>query len=348
MPAKQVDTFKSEISEISKQIAEIQDDNCQLNLRLASVEGSNIRLQNKVESLESQLEDVLCRGMEKNLIFFGIEENKQEDCKSVMNTFFQNHMKIPKKNLPQVGIDVSHRIGRLQQGRTRAMLVSFVTKASVSFIKSYATNLKGTAYRFSDHLPREVRARRSALVPRLIALKEEFPDRRVNLVRDKLSKDGKLLPSNFTVNPIRPKPMCPVAFSYENDFFHTEIKMEKQSSFQAHARTVKSLVEAQASLQALFQDAQTADSTHIIYAYSVTDANSNLAITGHSDDGEWSAGSSLADLLREEKVANTFVAVRRTYGGTDLGKRRFAIITELAKEILGSMGSLELPPSQEY
>jgi putative IMPACT (imprinted ancient) family translation regulator len=52
----------------------------------------------------------------------------------------------------------------------------------------------------------------------------------------------------------------------------------------------------------------------------------------NDDDGEDAAGGKLAQLLQMRNEDGVLVVVSRWYGGIQLGPRRFAIITNVARE----------------
>lgn len=291
-----------------------------------------MRIVNQMEDLSSQVEDLVFRGLQRNLLIHEITEEKKENVKETVIQFLINSAKVPKKS---IAIDIAHRIGKFVPGKNRPIVVLFTTREGVEIVKSHAPHLKGTAYKITPHLPREMRARRIAQIPKMIELREQHPESKVTLVNDKLMHDGKLVENNFKMNAIKTRPGNSVVLCNKKDISHSETIEEKKSVFQGHGASVKSLAEVQASLQALHQDGRVADSTHIIYAYKIRDQESNMSIVGHSDDGEWGAAAPLASMLGPHE--GYFVAVTRKYGGIDIGNRRFAIINELGKEMLKTL-----------
>ena len=71
-----------------------------------------------------------------------------------------------------------------------------------------------------------------------------------------------------------------------------------------------------------------------MYAYRFTDPHTNILKHDNDDDGEKYAGSRLAELLHLRKDDGVLVVVSRWYGGTLLGPRRFAHISEVARALL--------------
>ena len=76
----------------------------------------------------------------------------------------------------------------------------------------------------------------------------------------------------------------------------------------------------------------------MIYAYNITDPSS-MKITGNSDEGEWAASKTLSNLIVESGLTNTFLAITRRHAGSNLGQKRFTIITDVARKVLESLKS---------
>ena len=108
----------------------------------------------------------------------------------------------------------------------------------------------------------------------------------------------------------------------------------KNSVFQGHYYPIHTQAEACNVLRALYQG-ETAKSDHLIYAYRFIDVEGKT-VSGHEDDGEWSASEILLDLLQETDVTGGMLIMSCTYGGQNLGKQRFDIIKQIAKDALPS------------
>ena len=71
--------------------------------------------------------------------------------------------------------------------------------------------------------------------------------------------------------------------------------------------------------------------THLVYAYHYNDPITGHDFSGNSDDGEWGASKLVAEQLAEN-TRNKLVVVVRYFGGTYLGKRRFDIYSNAARQ----------------
>ena len=62
--------------------------------------------------------------------------------------------------------------------------------------------------------------------------------------------------------------------------------------------------------------------------------------SGHHDDGEYTSGSKLAQILEQRGAKDTAVFVSREYGGQQLGQCRFLHIEKAARDALEELVKL--------
>ena len=161
-------------------------------------------------------------------------------------------------------------------------------------------------------------------------------DTQVKLVKDKLIVGSNVVEEAFQENPLVSNP---TSFPKpQSALKHTEVMAVNGIHFQAHAGHVLSVSAAASAKDSLFQIPAVSQSDHLIYAYSITDP-SGMKITGNSDGGEWAASKILSNLIVESGLTNTFLAVTRRHAGPNLGKKRFTIITDIARKVLESLKS---------
>lgn len=114
--------------------------------------------------------------------------------------------------------------------------------------------------------------------------------------------------------------------------------VDRKSTFQAHIcvvdsddmvrRAVNKLIDGSSKIQR---------ATHNMFAYRfIENIDEDRKILKHDndDDGEDGAGSRLAQLLEMRKENGILVLVSRWYGGIHLGPKRFAHITNVARDLL--------------
>ena len=155
--------------------------------------------------------------------------------------------------------------------------------------------------------------------------------KKVSLAKDKLMVDSHIVTDRFEKNklPALPNSAPPPLKSINQ----TEAKEVKGSKFKGFSAKVSSVHHAAEIRDSLFQSQHVAIAQHTFYAYVVTESP-GLKITGHSDDGEWTASKILLNKLLESKLENAFIAVSRIQDGPNLGNLRFNIISQVADEAI--------------
>ena len=276
------------------------------------------------------------RSLQKNVVFYNVEESPQENCVKQISDFLEQELRISPDLLcrptnPQgiVEIDTAYRIGSPKK-KPRPMVVKFTTTQSKQFVGSqYRMNKPKSRVRMSDHFPSEVKEKRMAQVGDLKRFREMYKDSstKVRLVNDKLKVGNQVMESAFEPNKLTSHPASTTPSL--NSIFHTDIVVQQGSYFQGHASNVKSVKQAAETRDALFQSNQVANSHHLMYAYILTD-DSGMMISGHSDDGEWSASKLILNLIKEKGKSDVFVAVSRHHDGPNLGPQRFVTISAVA------------------
>ena len=109
-------------------------------------------------------------------------------------------------------------------------------------------------------------------------------------------------------------------------FNHSDVVIDKGSSFKGHAIRVSSTAEIRLAYRKL--KLMYPESNHIMMAYAVK------TYTGHQDNGEFGAGKRLEQILATRGDRNLAIFVTREYGGFHLGIRRFLHIESVARDAL--------------
>eukprot|EP00979_Chaetoceros_neogracilis_P001035 scaffold191_cov273-Chaetoceros_neogracile.AAC.50 len=114
--------------------------------------------------------------------------------------------------------------------------------------------------------------------------------------------------------------------------------LDRKSVFQAHVCIINSDEMVKRAVNKLIQGSSTIQrASHNMFAYRlVENLKDGQEVLKHDndDDGEDAAGSRLALLLHMRKEDGVLVLVSRWYGGVKLGPKRFAHITNVAKDLL--------------
>ena len=318
----------------------LEKKNNELKYMIQSARGKINRLEKDLERAQKKLIDMECRSLKKNAVFYNLEESQKEDCIKVVYDFLEQELGInidllcrPSNPKGTVEIDSAYRLG-IHKKKPRPLVVKFTTTPAKELVAShYRLNKHNTRIRMSDHFPPEIKEKRTAQVGDLKQFRELYKDTntKVRLIQDKLKVGSQIVENSFETNKLRSSPASTVPSV--NSISHTDIVVLQDSHFQGHACNVKSVKEAAGIRDALFQSNQVANSHHVMYAYVLTD-ESGMTISGHSDDGEWSASKLILNLIKENKQSNVFVAVSRRHDGPNLGPQRFTIISSVASKAL--------------
>ena len=118
----------------------------------------------------------------------------------------------------------------------------------------------------------------------------------------------------------------------------SEVVTEKKSVFIARAAPVTSIDQANQYLAHLLStDKKVAKATHNITAWRIRGEN-GVQYQDCDDDGETAAGGRVIHLLELMGVRDVMVVVTRWYGGVQLGRDRFRIINQTARDALVAAG----------
>lgn len=105
------------------------------------LEKANNQVRMAVQEVKDDVLQEKCQSRKINLLLVGIKETEGEEPKSVATTFFKNRMA-----LPEVKVDTAYRLGKLDGGKPRPLLVRFSGieyRQQVWFAKSKVKMVKG-------------------------------------------------------------------------------------------------------------------------------------------------------------------------------------------------------------
>jgi uncharacterized coiled-coil protein SlyX len=112
--------------------------------------------------LNDELLDLKCRSMRNNLMFFNIEEEKEENTEKVVKTFMTDVLKV--KDVAEIELERVHRVGDKAKPK-RPIVAMFTRYPDKLKVQKKAGNLRDTDYGIADQFPREIVSRRKALIP---------------------------------------------------------------------------------------------------------------------------------------------------------------------------------------
>ncbi|CAG2216686.1 unnamed protein product [Mytilus edulis] len=141
---------------------------------------------NVIQKMEESLIDLKCRSMKNNLIFSGLQYQKDEHVEEKLRNFLQNELKINHR----IEFGNAHRFGKQGFNGTRPIVARFLFRKDLEMVLSSAYHLRGKPFGIKEQFPFEIEQARKKLYPILKKAKQD--GKMASLVRDKLFINGKL------------------------------------------------------------------------------------------------------------------------------------------------------------
>ncbi len=113
------DVVENVIDKCSSNIEELSD----LKEKIESIKSNKIETQENTE-LRAEILDLKCRSMEKNLIFSGLDYERNEHCVMKIQRFLQSELQLPYS----VNLEKAHRFGKIGINGVRPIIARFVYK----------------------------------------------------------------------------------------------------------------------------------------------------------------------------------------------------------------------------
>lgn len=320
-------------------IAELQEENKQLQRRLAVAEGAVTRAEHKIRTLEDKITDLTARSMRDNVLIKNLEEEEHEDEEKLeekVRKIFNKELRIPPAEMMKLSIERVHRVGKRPEDRNRnRQVVVKLNGKGKTLVMRHLKNLdRSSAIKISEQFPHEIHANRDKLWPVFLDAKSKGKRARWNL--DQLLIDGKTVkPPTDNLKDIN---MDVTEEAQKLQVKHTEVQSRNNNHFQGHTVEIKSAADVLPALKALCMDTRIAGATHMMYAYRV--GNEQLAVHNWEDDGEWGGGKKIMEAIQGNDVYNRLVCVTRWSSNVHhLGPSRFDLIKELSNSAIRNLST---------
>ena len=205
---------KSEISDIKtsldfaySEIEEIKQQNATISSRVDELKTSLLSkpsngsiesglLQQQAKMLSDELTELRGYGQRHNLLFDGIREDHEENCKMKIDAIANKYMGLPEAHTV---IDKAHRIGAKRPGKPRSIVVRFITHSAKEITYSRRFQLKGTGIGVRLHLPERIEREHRIISNVLPLAKQQDPNAHIT-ANTKLVYKGKLYDSQSIRN----------------------------------------------------------------------------------------------------------------------------------------------------
>ena len=138
--------------------------------RLTSIEKVIRSYEDRIKLLEYKSIDIEARGRRNNLLFYGFDEQRNEDCRDKIARFVCDKFNIPVES---VVIERAHRVGKFNIGKAspRPIIAAFMDYTTTENIMSQGRILKGTQHSVSRDYPLEITNARKLLWDELKTIK---------------------------------------------------------------------------------------------------------------------------------------------------------------------------------
>lgn len=332
-----------------KRMSSILNKNKKLAQDLAIMRGVLQKHAQNAEIMEEKWLDLSKRGMEQNLVIYGIQEEEnarqKENCKEKVVTFLQKKMDL---EISASQVWKAHRLGYRKADKVRPMVIKAAYEAkelimeNIGKLKGQKNGKTDLPLFISEQMPEgvvESKKKISARVQHLRSLDEGKPPserKEIKIVNNKVLINGKV--DEPEVKPPQPSDLFTTAEKQaeiddiNSRMVETVSKEIKKSVFTALAVTVSTLTEVNNAYIAVAQRFPAAD--HIMIGYGLKDQDSGKIKIGNCDDREYGGSINIRKVLSEEKQRDTAIFVVRKFGGVHIGAERFHTIQEMARQAL--------------
>ena len=321
------------VDKYESSIRELKDENNELRKRLAIAEGRITRVDIKTDKLTTKTTDLAARSMRDNVLVKNIKEvdedqNRPEKVAQRVMSFIESELQLQPEELAKINIERAHRMGKRISGRTRHIVVKLNSQGKEIVMRNMKNIREDCEVKICDQYPPEIHANKNKLWKMFKEAKEK--GKKPKWRKDELQIDGKVYkaPKEHVTNINMD--VSEVASKMKSR--HTSVVSKDNSHFQAHSVDITSKDDVIPAITALSADPRVAGATHLMYAYRV--GTENYFFHNWEDDGEWGGGRCIMDAITSRGVYNKLICVTRWHNGQNLGKVRFELITDLAREII--------------
>lgn len=325
--------------ENAKDIESLEKELDEYKFQLKLIANVVVRQDQQIAFLSKKVNEAQQREMYSNIVISGIIEKQNEVPLRVFNKFVTNQLQI-QELIP------AHRAYRIGSGKTRPLIVELRDPYTYkSRIYSHVANLKGkknadgARYFVSDHLPDAYNEDRRRINDLISENKKKAGDEKLSLS----AKRGRLLIDDkpykkaiYTPGPahiFKPDPKLR-QLADEIHMVKGDEETLNESHFVAYAAAVQDLEDIQAAYTKV--KIKFASASHVVSAFCLPGKQAPT-LQDYTDDGEFGAGRTILNLLKEEKLMNIVVFMIRFHGGQNLGPIRFEKIKKVSQSAIQNL-----------
>ncbi|CAH3134215.1 unnamed protein product, partial [Porites lobata] len=128
-----------------------------------------------------------------NLIFYRVNESKDEDCFSLVRDVLTRNLNLPQDEVLNMKLCGAHRLGKPNRNRARPLIARFTCRADRDRVWKARYRLKNSRISMGEDLPKHIQEiRKNVLIPAMKKIKQETPRHKASVIGDKLVVNGKV------------------------------------------------------------------------------------------------------------------------------------------------------------
>ena len=147
--------------------------------RLSKIETVIKSHEDRIRLIEYKSIDLEARSRRNNILFYGLSESRNEDCKNIVIDNLRNELNI---TIQESDISRAHRLGRYERTKKRPVIVAFQSYVLAESIIKQGYKLKDTDFSISRDYPLEITRARRTLWPEYKQIKSQHPLAKVAIV----------------------------------------------------------------------------------------------------------------------------------------------------------------------
>ena len=246
-----LDEAQVEIQALKKQLREVHKTVNNTKDSLEFTQGEHDDLVERVANCENEqstcwdeLTHLNIYSRRWNLIFYRVNESKDEDCFSLVRDVLTRNLNLPQDEVSNMKLCGAHRLGKPNRNRARPLIARFTCRADRDRVWKVRYRLKNSRISMSEDLPKHIQEiRKNVLIPAMKKIKQETPSHKASVIGDKLVVNGKVY-FHYDV----PKKWLPVNSSVNTHEDYGNGTAEHQEPLQSQEESSDVMVQSQALL----------------------------------------------------------------------------------------------------
>ncbi len=339
------DKFEN-LEEMKSKYDRINEQNIQMRDEIDMLKAITVKQSKEMQMMKSSILDLQMRSMRDNVLFHNIVEERDENCEQKIRKVL-----VENKYGSDVVFNGVHRLGEFKQGANyaRPIVARLANREQLDPLLKFGAALrkeqsKGDAntgenkagLKITPQFPAEMREKRRQLGETAEEYRQKDRTVKTKIVSDALFVNGQ---------KHRDKLVCPTveeilritgvdADEMDEPAFEEESTVQGGSLFTVRATKVRSVTDVRSAYTALLQNPKNMAAKHNVAAYRLYDPLISWTENGFCDDGEFGMGRAMKDHINRLNINDVVVFMTRSYGGKNLGPRRFGVVTELMDKVL--------------